>query len=185
MALIVETGAVVAGADSYVTLAEATTYHEARGNTAWAGAASDALRDSALRRATVYIDQHYYGRWKGTPPKPLTQCLQWPRSGVRLSDPSVFVGVSPSFYDVAYSGFLPDNVIPQRLKDACCEAALRELSSRLSADQKRGGKVQSVTIGPITQSFSADAPGGNSYPVIDQLLVALLNPRGSITLERS
>lgn len=46
-------------ADHYGTLEGAATYHSDRGNTAWAAAATDALRTAALVRASDYIKYRY------------------------------------------------------------------------------------------------------------------------------
>lgn len=181
--LVVEDGTCKTASDSYVTLAEADTYHASRGNTDWA-ATSVLLKEQAIRRATTYIDQNYYARWKGSPVAPLTQGLQWPRAGVKIANPQDYYDVYPSYYDVAYAGFLPITCIPKQLKYAVCEAAYRELTARLAPDQKRGGAVQSVTVGPITQVYSATAPAKTSYRIIDQLLAALLRSANLIDLER-
>lgn len=182
--LVIETGALIAGADSYVTLAEATTYHAKKGNTTWATTTA-VNREIALRKATTYIDQKYYNRWKGAQINPLTQSLQWPRAGVKVAQEQVYYDVPPSYYDTQYSGFLTITTIPQRLKDAVCEAALISLSEDLNPSLKRGGKVTSVTVGPISQTFSDSAPSTTTHQIIDRLLVAFLKAGGTTTLERS
>lgn len=45
------------GFDSFVSVAEADAYHAAMGNAGWTG--DDAAKESALRRATQYIDARY------------------------------------------------------------------------------------------------------------------------------
>jgi len=174
MALIVETGVQVSGADSYVSLTDAAAYHTDRGNTAWAAAASDTVREQALRKATQYIDGHYFHRWKGAVVAPLTQSLQWPRAGVKISDPQEYYATLPSFYDVSYSGFLEITTIPQKLKDATCEAALRSLSAALAPDLKRGGRMASVNVAGIQEVFEQGASPNTSYQIIDQLLAPFL-----------
>lgn len=175
----------MANADSYISLVDAASYHTARGNTSWGAVATDALREIALRKATTYIDQKYYSRWKGAQINPVTQSLQWPRAGVKVAQEQVYYDVPPSYYDTQYSGFLAITTIPQRLKDAVCEAALISLTEVLNPALKRGGKVTSVTVGPISQTFSGSAPSTTTYQIIDRLLVAFLKAGGTTVLERS
>lgn len=182
--LIVETGAIITNADSYVTLEEAAAYHSKRGNTAWASAGSDTVREQALRKATAYLDGFYYPRWKGTQVNPLSQSLQWPRAGVKLSQDQQFYDIASSFYDVNYGGFLPVTTIPAAVKSAQCELALRALSTQLAEDLDRGGRISSVTVGPITQSYEPGAPASKKYHQVDLILAPLL-ASANVALVRS
>ena len=65
MALIVEDGSIVTGAESYISVADASTYHSNRGNTAWASLSTDAIREQCLRKATDFMRQAYRSRWQG------------------------------------------------------------------------------------------------------------------------
>lgn len=76
MALTVEDGTGLANADSYVSVADATAYHAAMGNAAWAALDTDE-KEWALRRATQYIDVRY--NYRGSPLRS-TQALAWPRT---------------------------------------------------------------------------------------------------------
>lgn len=183
MALIIETGAIVAGADSYVTEAEADLYFANRENTVWDS--TDLDKSALLRRACQYIDNKYATRWKGSQVQPLTQNLMWPRAGVKLSDPQDLFGVPLSYYDVSYAGFIPITTIPQKLKDAQCEAALRAISGDLASDLDRGGKISSITVGPISQSFSESAPATTTYQIIDLLLSQFIKTSANVSLVRS
>lgn len=51
MSLVTEDGTAKADAESYCTVAFATTYHSDRGNAAWAALASDTVREQLLRPA--------------------------------------------------------------------------------------------------------------------------------------
>jgi hypothetical protein len=74
MAIIVETGAIVAGANSYVSEAELTTYATDRGLTLTATAAV------LLIKAMDYLETlNYIGTKKES-----TQSLQWPRINVTI-----------------------------------------------------------------------------------------------------
>lgn len=79
MALIIETGAIVEGANSYASVAQARAYAEARGITLPAG---DADVEKLLVKACDYIDSQEE-RFKGERVS-ADQPLAWPRSGVFL-----------------------------------------------------------------------------------------------------
>ncbi len=74
MAITVETGAIVANANSYVSTTDFTTYATARGITLTSGA------ETLLVQAMDYIESLAYIGVKYTS----TQGLQWPRSGVYI-----------------------------------------------------------------------------------------------------
>lgn len=167
--LIIETGAIVPNADSYVTEVEADAYHSDRENTAWDTTELD--KSALLRKACQYLDNHYLGRWKGTLVQPLTQALQWPRYNVNL--------VAERNDRNDYGSILSPTIIPLKLKYAQCELALRAINGDLAADLERGGKVSSISVGPITQSFESGASGSTSYPLIDKLLSQFISGSGS------
>lgn len=75
MALIVETGAIVTGADSYVSRADAITYAANRGVTL----ADDATTDETLRKACDYLES-FAAKFKGDRVE-RDQPLSWPRNG--------------------------------------------------------------------------------------------------------
>lgn len=82
-AVTVETGAGLADADSYLSLAEATARIAQRGAaTAWAALASDLVRNDMLRASAAFgIDAMFGPEWQGV--RSLhTQALDWPRIGV-------------------------------------------------------------------------------------------------------
>lgn len=152
MALVVETGSVVEGAESYVDVAAADIYHANRGNTAWA-ALNAASKEQALRKATAFIDGKYRLRWKGGRVTSI-QPLCWPRWGVE--DEEGF--------------FIWNSTIPPRLKDAVCEAALRSLTSDLVEDVDTSIKRQKIDI--IETEFAIG--GGVEYRQITMLLSDLI-----------
>lgn len=173
--LNVETGTGVASpaANSYVTVAEADQYHSDMGNTDWA-AATTALKEAALIRACRSIDRMYARKFKGSPTNFGTQNLEWPRSGVWLSDQA-------QNYDVAdYTGSVADNVIPKALKEAQFEAAIRELQvpGSLTPDLDRGGAIKSVQAGSVGVTYSDGANPKTVFQAIQGALVHLLTNRG-------
>lgn len=92
--LVVETGAGLADADSYMSLAEANTRSIARGNpTEWSGA-TDAQQANWLRQgAGAGIDIVYGTRWSGYR-RTDTQALDWPRTGASDSRTGRYVSES-------------------------------------------------------------------------------------------
>jgi hypothetical protein len=173
MALIVEDGSVVAGAESYISVADADTYHAKRANVAW-----DAVDDkeAALRKATDYLRQNYRMAWKGDF-KSASQVLDWPRVGVYTLE----------FYSGAYAGsryLVPDTVVPDDVKNACAELALKSATADLNPDQSRG--IVSQTVGPISTTYDVNSPQQKRYRAIDMMLAPYLNGNSiSMKVERS
>lgn len=74
----------------------------------------------------------------------------------------------------AYS-IAPENLDPvhDRVKAACCEAAVRALKGQLLKDTDGRVKV-SQTVGPISTTWAEGRQGGKTaFPVIDNLLKGL------------
>lgn len=153
MALIVEDGSIVAGAESYCTVAYATTFHSNRGNAAWA-LLTTAQMEETLRRATDYMRQAYRGMWKGYR-YTNTQALDWPRANVEIED-------NP------FGNLVATNIVPQEVKDACALFALTASTEELAANLTQ--QVMSESVGPLSVSYSAASPQYTRYRAIDMLL---------------
>lgn len=167
MTLIVENGTGLANAESYCTVAEATTYHSNLGNSAWAALATDAIREQCLRKATAYMLQRYRPKWAGWR-KTTTQALDWPRYNVPIKDAPVLYGGSPSYYD--------DASVPQVVKDACASLALRAATATLFADESR--TVSSESVGPISVTYDASSSQAVRYKEIDTMLAPYFKSGG-------
>lgn len=156
MALVTTPGA--ANADSYVTLEEIAAYATSHGKTF--AASPSAPAEAAARVATQYIDTNYRSRFPGSRTSGRSQSLEWPRTGAQ----------DAAGNDIA------SNEIPQEIKDASCEAAIRELAKpgSLAPDQKR--KVKSVKAGSVGVEFDPTAPAGVTFTSIDAILDGLLAP---------
>lgn len=176
MMLIVEDGTIVAGADSYVTTADALTYHANHANTSWA-AATTAAQEAALRKATAYMDSRYRSRWHGNQVQPSRQALEWPRY---LDLYSAAAHINYLSLPKGQTWFTASE-IPPRLKDATCEAALRALAGPLLADVDL--TVSRETVGPIDTWYTA-TDIATLYPLLDALLSGLLIPAGGGNLAR-
>lgn len=74
--IVVEDGTGLVNSVSYCSVSFADSYFTERGNIAWIG--SDSIKESALIRATDYIELVYSNRFAGTR-LTLTQALSFPR----------------------------------------------------------------------------------------------------------
>lgn len=121
MTIVVEDGTVGAAGsprpNSYVTVDEFTTFNELRGLTDVAESDDDD-KESALIKAADYLGQKYRLMWKGSRIEAF-QPLDWPRRGVDVPDffDPFFkqTNVPISFHDTL---FVPEDVVPQEVKDA-------------------------------------------------------------------
>jgi hypothetical protein len=163
MALIVENGTGVAGADAYAAQSVITQYWADRPHSPfaaiWAAAASD-VRDGGTREATSYLDAtsgpYYRGKRSG-----YIQGLLWPRN-FALDD----------------EGF-PLPSMPPELVQATCELSARAVSAALSVDQAIDGRIteQTTKIDVITETIKyADGVQNEAkYGSVDGILAPILN----------
>ncbi len=169
--LVVEDGTGLNTANSYASLAEADAYIESKlGSSAWGtwSTKSESDRIVALIQATQYLDAQYDGQWRGSRANE-TQALAWPRASVEDDD--------------GYA--VDDDVVPQKLKDACCEMAYRSAAgdSLLGVVTQPGSVTQeSKTIGPITvaKTYAGGKPHGYLYPKIPLILKSLISVGGRL-----
>lgn len=175
MSLIVETGAGLTGAESYLSVADFRLYVVSRYG------ASDPVPDDeieqALRRATRYIDGRYRHRFLGYPSDPYVQSLEWPRVGVVLQ----WLSAAGYFYGFGYNTpnglILSNTIVPQQIKNATAEAAIRELASSgsLTPDRNPSRQVIQQVVGPISTTYANVADARPIVTVIDELLAPLLS----------
>jgi hypothetical protein len=161
-------------ADSYFTLVEADAYFSSRGVTAWTGA--DAVKETAARRGTSYLDNQYRDRWVGiraTQP----QVLAWPRvDGSRGNQTTRGLGYAWTFPLFDIDGFLlSDATVPAQIKRAAMEVALLALTgATLEPTLVRGGQIKSISqgVGPLQESitYTDGAPAVDRYLVVEGLL---------------
>jgi hypothetical protein len=159
--LIVEDGSGIETADSLISVEYADTYHDLRGNAAWADL-NERQKEQALRAASTYLQMTYDGLWKGTRTYDV-QSMPWPRAGVYDSD----------------SQEVADDVIPSRVQQATAEAALRHAANpgSLVPDLARGGKISSVSAGSVSVSYEEGASPYPVFGVLDRLLTPYLKNR--------
>ena len=161
MPLITAPGA--ANADSYATVAAADAHHAAFGASDWA-AATVAQRESALRRATQWIDGRYRSRFPGVPADPRVQALEWPRT---------------SAADV-YGHAIGSTEVPREIVAATCEAALREIQVpfSLTPDFVAGGQIKREKIGELETEYAFPANIASVKPTlssVEEILSRLLS----------
>lgn len=143
MALIVETGAGLVNADSFVSVPDADTYHTSLGNTGWdspgGASASTEQKEAALRRASRFLSDSF--KWKGFPVKGRDQNLAWPRFYV--SD------------DEDYG--IEADEIPIELKRATYEIALLELITpgTMTPSVTESQRVKREKVGPLEVEYLA------------------------------
>jgi len=166
MAFVVETGAGLSNATSFISVADADAYASEVGLSAWTGASG--TKETALIKAQRYITQTYRGMWKGIRSTEL-QALDWPRADVE-----------------DYDGYVLDSdSIPAAIKEAQVELAVRALSADLISDvatDTSNVASESSTVGAV--AYSVTYTGGKSsqkiYTVVERLLEPYLVAGGEI-----
>lgn len=163
MTLIVETGAGIAGAESYATVAYITAYWAARPHLAlaatWA-AAIEARQEGAAREATAFCDATWGVYYRGIRAG-YVQGLLFPRTGAKDD-----------------AGYLMP-ALPTELKVAVAELAARALSAPLATDVDRGGEIKRIKkkVGPLekeTEYFDT-ATVEKSFGSVAGILAPLMN----------
>lgn len=167
MAVIVETGAIVAGANAYISAESADTYHADRGITLWATLSTNE-KEQAIIRAADYIERQYASRFKGDRVI-ADQAMSWPRVGAFI-----------------YGALIASNAVPSQMAAVNAELAFIAASGSLYAVVD-AQSVESVTVGPISRKLSAPRNGGQKrFAVVDNLLRDLVRGGGaSVELVRA
>ena len=159
MALVIEDGTIVSGANSYVATIEARSYAASRSLSL---PADDAALEALLLNALDYLEskrQLYQGSKVSE-----TQALQWPRTDV--------------FVDGIY---IAATVIPDLLKSAQIRLATIAYSGVDLMPTRSGPIVKKEKVGPIETEYS-ETVGTTIEPsmtVIDYLLAPLLKSKMS------
>ena len=159
MTLIVEDGTGKAGAEAYISVADASTYFTNRGNTAWGSISTEALQEAYLRQATDYMTQIYRDRWEGVR-FTQDQALDWPRSGV-----------------VRDSWAVDTDEVPIEVQNACAELALKASSGELAPDLTQGKIREKVDV--IEVEYDKSSPQYTRYRSVDAMLKPYLSATSS------
>jgi len=175
MALVVETGAGVQGANTFADVAYADAYFAASGEATWAG--ENAAKEAVLVRAGRYLNGL---RWIGDKVDRVRQAMCWPRYDVPLPGDS-----GANYLRSYYVNCWPSNEIPEAVKQAQCEAALRYLAGTdMLPDLERGGQVVMERVDVITTQYANGAPAGTRFLAVEALLRPFLKSSASVTLVR-
>ncbi len=151
---VVEDGSSKSDATSYVSVADADQYHENHGTAAWVLLSNDE-KETSLIRATSYLDSYF--EWSTGRKSDEDQALDWPRIG--------------AYDDDRY--YIDDDEIPQAVKDACCELAVRASSGDIVADSEQA--IKSFVAGPVEVEFESGSDSLTSYNQVDMLLRGLVS----------
>lgn len=147
MALTVEDGTGIAGADAYVSLVDALTYSTDYGLGDWSAVGvDDAAREKAIRRATEYIDVVYAFISER---KTTTQGLEFPRLDSNI------------------------DAMPVRLQFACARLAVFALNNDLAPFQTTTGvKAQRLKLGDLEKETTYETPSINMpvFQYVDAML---------------
>lgn len=174
MAFTVEDGTGVADANSYTTDTFADAYFADRNDATWA-AADTVSKQTALIKATDYIELRFKDRWKGIL-APEATTLSFPRQYMYDRKGQII--------DFATDG------IPTDIQKATAEYALRALSADLLPDPTVADSGQAIKrtfdkVGPIETEVEYE--GGASrpdlirpYPTADRLLLFWIAGAGGV-----
>lgn len=165
MAFTLEDGTGVVGANAYISVAFADTYHADRNQTAWEDLNDDA-KQGFIVRASDYIDKRFGKRFRGFR-QTKDQGLEWPRLDAFDDDDYTLDGV------------------PSQLEKATAEYALRAITNTELAPDNTNTGVQAFTrrIGPIelVDELKTSVPSTllspssiNDYPEADLWIEELL-----------
>lgn len=172
--VVVETGESLEDSNSYVTVAEATTYQEANPyGSAWA-AYSETKKAQGVITASRILDQQF--QWNGYKSN-AAQAMQWPR--MLCPDPDSINQAVPGS-TVLNDGMLAEDAIPKAIKEAVCALALVvHLTNRESDPQGEG--ISSFTLdGVMSVSFDKET----RQPILPEWMTASLSKYGGLMRAR-
>lgn len=154
--IIVETGAGLANANSYVSRADGDAYADTRlYATAWTGASADD-KDRALIQATRTLDQEFqFNGYKANS----AQALQWPR--IECPDPDAPGYSSSIALQFIPGAYVDPTVVPQAVKDATIELAIALLTGDRTGDAQGDGIKKVAIAGALEIEFN-----GQSAPLV-------------------
>jgi hypothetical protein len=177
MALVIEDGSGVSGSNSFVDVAYADAYFAGAGQAVWVG--DDVAKEAALIRAGRYLNGL---RWQGSK-FDFRHSMCWPRFGVPVADMEGSISLYPSGF--GYGLYWNTNEVPEPVKQAQCEAALRYLAgTEMLPDLERGGQVVMERVDVITTQYASGAPAGTRFLAVEALLRPFLKSSASVDLVR-
>ena len=171
--LVIEDGtASSASANSYVTVAELTTFVNLYGLTIPAATlASTTMMEQAILRGMAFVDSEY--DFKGEKMS-YDNPLEWPRFGI-YDD----VAIDPS------TDLLWYQEIPKGLKNAVCRAAYEESVSPGVLQANLISNIRSERVDVIATEYFGSTPSRTIYRVIEGFLKGLLRSGSTATVKRT
>ena len=152
--LVKETGAIVPGANTFVTQADVEAYANDRGLD-FTGTADE--KAAAIVKACDYLRNESRFMYRGSL-KQYDQPLPFPRTGLSIKR-------GPS---------IPDTVVPKAVQDSQCELAIRARASELQPDLERGGAIKSEKVDVISTTYMDNAPNETLITTVMGYLKPLL-----------
>jgi len=189
MALTIEDGTIVAGANSYATRVEANDFFKDVNDPVWATVTNN-NKDAALVNAWRYLQQKYRLRWLGSRAD-ANQSGDWPRRGVPVVDffDPFFnqVGVPLSFQDTY---FIAENEIPLEVKEAQMLLARAQVDDSggltVTLQAALGRQTSKEKVGSLEVHYMTPADGGSARQTTEywdamQRIAPFLNPSAGTT----
>jgi hypothetical protein len=162
MTFTVETGAGLANAESYASVAAADARNAALGVTDWAGL-TEPNKEIALRNATIFMTANYRTRWAGRRVYQV-QALDWPRYGVCVDEFPVL-----------------STIVPADIANVCIDLAARAGSGeQLMPDLDTGSNVvKRDKTGPLeTEYFQNTTDARERFVAVDSALQPFFGAAG-------
>jgi len=183
--IVVETGAVVAGANSYIALADWKLWADARGYDY--SSSGDEIIKAALVRATAYLNDLPWKGFKTDRSNPLV----WPRYG----DEGPGNYINALRYPMTYwTGVLDRDgywvgiaEVPKEVINAQCEAAWIILGgAELEPSLERGGMIASESVsGAVAVTYFPGASAETRFVAIEKRISGLLKTKGTFRILRA
>lgn len=177
--IVVEDGTGLTSANSYISTADADTYHANRGRSTWTALTADA-KAIALIAGTQFIDSVY--NWIGLKSKK-TQGLKWPRIARLDESGNAILLVDRDGFDI--------DAVPQAVINACAEAAFLSLTEELFQDDDPRGKIIRKKTDVLETDYQPDSPTSKPekptvYGSLNSILKGLyLQPTGGMVVGKA
>jgi hypothetical protein len=179
----VETGAGIAGANTYFAIATADAYWTARPhdpNAAIWLAATQAKKEGAGMETASYMDATWGELYLGSR-STTTQGLLWPRvtrTIFDLTDYETLAELQAAQAEtdtviIGNDGLLLAN-LPAQIVTTAIELAARALSAPLAADVSADGPIKREKTGPIETEYFGPGPSDGSYGFVDRILAPVI-----------
>lgn len=169
LVLVVETGSGLTNANSYASVAEADSYHEAHLYASVWFAMTVPEKNAALVWGTRLLDEQV--DWPGAR-STIGQALRWPRVGVPDRDA---IGDMVLSDPVLYGSFIAGDIIPLWLKYATAELGRQLKAADRTADVETLGFSQ-LTVGSIGLSIDKH----DRRNLLPDSVISMVQPYGSV-----